>query len=1485
MPPRTELTAAGRRRCRPPGSAPAGGRLLVFLAALCLGGGAARPAEPPPALTLHAPFTEDVQPQQGPGPEVLGEASVVADEAAGGYLSLTGPAEADRRAPAVPLLAWPVARVLRNAQGAVSFRVRLSPAGERRGPVVELLRLRGGGGGRWRLLLQEAPYRAERREESADEARALAAEYGKVDPAGLELATGEGVAALDLQPEAAEPLATVTVQAHLSLWPEGEAKVTIRGRRDIRTTGAWHHVVWTWRSLHHAIYIDGELCGRDRPGDRISRLAPLADESGRLELLAGAARLRDLRFYNRYLEAADARCLAGLEPASRLVPPPPARLRAEWGYPTGRVVAFVEAGGAAGAASARVTCLEAETERVLARATDVPLPEALGEVVLRPFDPDPFPAGTYCLQAELLDSDGALVGRARSEPWTATERPWPFLGFAGGRRESAQTRVIPPFTAVTVDGPVVRTVLRDHRLGDDGLPVSIRADGGELLSGPVRLDVITPGGPLAFAPDPGLGAIRHDETAADWQAVSRSAEGHRLTVAGRLEYDGVIAYDVTLAPRDRLEVRRIELHIPYRPEVARLCHSGNSFWFGALERDGAGAWSCRRINWRGPGPPRERRADVLFDSFDGTLGLFPPPVRFRYTPYLHVGNRHRGLSWFVDNDRHWRHDPAIPPLEFLAAGERVSLRLNLVARPSRLEQPVTWRFYLLANPVKPLPPRWRSWGVGRNRRSNKLLQDAPQIFWWHWGAYAEGFRPYPGPLVRYGAAGAQAAETDGKTYADWAGAFKGSDIRHTPFINFGTPGGFPAFNPSTMVYPYTWKLHNTRPHRDYVAYWLDRCVRDIGIDGVYVDEPYSDPYSYNVLASDAAYIRPDGTRGLGFRYLEGREYIRRLKQLFTDHGRAYSIWMHNTNYRALPVMTFADIGMDGEHPQIWVKTFTDYHRYYNPKYSRGYISGRPFGFVGAQMYHMSTNPEGPGALALQYRKDRSYLAVTLPYEVLPMRTTLAGELDRIQNLQHAFGLAETPVAALSQGGATSWWPGVTLTPGPRGLAGVRHPDGDRALLYLGADPAQAGCQVRIAGRVKTLLPGAAAVHLWNAENGAALRIGEEWRVPVPPGGFAALWAEARQAPQPPRPPGALLGLSFDRGVAAAFGGGWRPVTVEPAAPPEELLTDGQDGGGLAVGHGRPRVGYAVVPGWFAGALGFDLKVAPDGGPARLAALAHHLNCSLDLVRRDGQLGLLLTTREGLLGDARQEEAYARGRLPDGPAATCFAPLPAGAPGDWMRVLLTWRCGQYRLYADGRPLEALTGRLCVPRLRDATAPARGLWLGGGEARRGDPAPAAVLDNLTLYDWTPAPDAAAGRGPGSGPLVPPPPGETFAIWTAWRGDELGVGVAAGRLAEAHRATAVRFRLYAAGEEATPLSTDERAPLHGYAWGLLLAGGDRPAMGGADDLLPLDADDEAPPVETTYRLRVEWLRRARKEKTEEVLARRETTVVRNLLETLLD
>ncbi len=167
--------------------------------------------------------------------------------------------------------------------------------------------------------------------------------------------------------------------------------------------------------------------------------------------------------------------------------------------------------------------------------------------------------------------------------------------------------IIEPFTPVEVDGHTLSILGRRVELGVTGLPdqilsfftpdvTSVDGPGEPILARPVTLEV-TDGGPEHFQ-TPAWEVARPADGRAEWAATS-VFDRFDMTVEGSLEYDGALAYRITLAVRDDLTVDDIALLVAYHPEAAEymlgLGHPGGRRpstvdWSWAVENHQEGVW-------------------------------------------------------------------------------------------------------------------------------------------------------------------------------------------------------------------------------------------------------------------------------------------------------------------------------------------------------------------------------------------------------------------------------------------------------------------------------------------------------------------------------------------------------------------------------------------------------------------------------------------------------------------------------------------------------------------------------------------------------------------------------------------------------------------------------------------------------------------------------------------------------------------------------
>jgi len=291
-----------------------------------------------------------------------------------------------------------------------------------------------------------------------------------------------------------------------------------------------------------------------------------------------------------------------------------------------------------------------------------------------------------------------------------------------GNQLGREDIVVPPFTPLEVDAdtPVVRSVLRSHTHGAAGLWNQVVSRDRELLAGPVRIEV-TRGGTIHTAAGASPRMIEATPTRvrgeAEWTAGPLSG-----ATRFSYDYDGMKMITLELSPT-QTEVDRVQLVIPLKASEAWLMHP---------------VTTRLRQHFAGRIPGGEGK---VWDSSN-----VPNRLNGTFVPYIYVGGPERGICFAADNDRDWITERNVPMMVIDREGDTVLLRLNLVAKPSRLDRPRTLRFALQATPAKPMPEEpynWRRWWATRTDRD---IEDVQISFWganMYWGGRHFATSVYP----------------------------------------------------------------------------------------------------------------------------------------------------------------------------------------------------------------------------------------------------------------------------------------------------------------------------------------------------------------------------------------------------------------------------------------------------------------------------------------------------------------------------------------------------------------------------------------------------------------------------------------------------------------------------------------------------------------------------------------------------------------------
>ena len=436
----------------------------------------------------------------------------------------------------------------------------------------------------------------------------------------------------------------------------------------------WAHVVVSWKGPVVRTYLDGRL-----RTERELRLGTVAQYPHWAPEFAvrGHNTYDELYVYRRMLSHDEiANCYRRYREPAKLEKLPAMAWRLAALPGVGGVGCWFNrpaSPGAAGATHVRLQVTDARG-KVLHRGK----PQALGdptEAIVEKLPP--LADGVYTCRADVLDAQGRVVV-SDTKPLRRKHFPWE------NNRIGMGDRVIPPYTPIQTDGRRLSVWGRQYTIGKSGLPDQIEVQKQPILTQPIRLTGQAGGRPIHTT---------------GWQSRVTDAKAHRVDVsaAGRIagvqarvsawmEYDGWYQVRLHLPAAPQVRVDRLSLVMDLWPEAdtlyAQLSDSRTRSYFGAVPPGKGVVWHSAKLpsaGWR-------------WGSF---------------VPVLHLGTGDRGLWWMAESHDGWTLDKDVPCVEVVRGDKAVTLRLNLIARPTRLTEARTIEFALLASPVKPLARGWR----------------------------------------------------------------------------------------------------------------------------------------------------------------------------------------------------------------------------------------------------------------------------------------------------------------------------------------------------------------------------------------------------------------------------------------------------------------------------------------------------------------------------------------------------------------------------------------------------------------------------------------------------------------------------------------------------------------------------------------------------------------------------------------------------------
>jgi hypothetical protein len=234
-------------------------------------------------------------------------------------------------------------------------------------------------------------------------------------------------------------------------------------------------------------------------------------------------------------------------------------------------------------------------------------------------------------------------------------------------------RVPPPWTPLEAQKAEkgswkVRCWGREIRFGLSGLPEQISSVGANLLARPIVLKARIEGKPVKWR-NQMFRLLSSSQLETIFES-RQAAHGVTLTTQVKVEFDGMVRFDVLLRPRNKsVRLDLLCLEIPIWRERARYLHANNPE-----------AWS----------------------------GATPEPIwRSAFYNFVWLGDEERGLCWFAETDEGWNLANPNDAIIIQRQNDLTLLQINFVNFPMTLREPFSITFGLHPTPVKPFPKGWR----------------------------------------------------------------------------------------------------------------------------------------------------------------------------------------------------------------------------------------------------------------------------------------------------------------------------------------------------------------------------------------------------------------------------------------------------------------------------------------------------------------------------------------------------------------------------------------------------------------------------------------------------------------------------------------------------------------------------------------------------------------------------------------------------------
>lgn len=480
---------------------------------------------------------------------------------------------------------------------------------------------------------------------------------------------------------------------------------------------------------------------------------------------------------------------------------------------------------------------------------------------------------------------------------------------------------------------------REISWNDTVFPASIISQGIELLAAPLALEGVAGGEKIIWNKHNVFLTAKTDSYAL--YTLNAEAAALRLNATVRIEYDGMVRFDLKISGGGKVKLEQLNFDVPIRAEVAKY-----------FKRDENLGLQSRNL------VPREWEKKYPDWALLGGKSWTMP-----FTPALVLRNEHVGLEWFAEWDKDWNNTREDTKIEIRSGEDREILRIRLVDKALELTGELSYTFGLMPWPVRPWPEKRAHVSQYLKSMDHREIEDLKRVPFESSWLYDQDLHRFLGKdeeAIRSNIAQAKQAGMDvlwvfhWNHYRDPAGKFY-HPCEHMELFNehmrkrverLGSLAkeaqvkimGHVGYGVAPTNHDFKYYSHELASHPiDNKGAWGYKyspagCMRDLYSHRA---REFASKYNWNGIQLDGTYmLRYDECEhtGVGVRDINGklkgrfpifayRELAERLYKIYngkpgfpTPDGRGF-VYVHTDGYACGPVVSFCDAIHAGEEPQ------------------------------------------------------------------------------------------------------------------------------------------------------------------------------------------------------------------------------------------------------------------------------------------------------------------------------------------------------------------------------------------------------------------------------------------------------------------------------------------------------------------------------------------------------------------------------------------